>query len=100
MLNLSPNTQKPTVYTNFLLGSRTCFFLFSVTYLGQAKVFGCWALELGLHFAFHLYSKERLAWHGMAWSLWFCTLHNVLAIGRPGVSNCTLSFVMQRACFT
>jgi hypothetical protein len=95
MLNLSPNTQKPTVYTNFLLGSRTCFFLFSVTYLGQAKVFGV----LGLHFAFHLYSKECLAWHSMAWSLRFCTLHNVLAIGRPGFSNCTLSFVMKRAFF-
>jgi len=40
MLNLSPNTQKPTVYTNFLLGSRTCFFLFSVTYFGQAMEFG------------------------------------------------------------
>jgi hypothetical protein len=72
MLNLSPNKQRPTVYTNFLLGSRTFFFLFSVGYLGQARVFGCWVLES--HFAFHLYSKESLAWHGMAWSLWFCTL--------------------------
>ena len=42
MLNLSPNTQKPTVYTNFLLGSRTCFLFLSfwVGHLGQAMEFG------------------------------------------------------------
>jgi hypothetical protein len=60
MLNLSPNTQKPTVYTNFLLGSRTCFFPFLGRSFWASE--GVWVLVLGSHFAFHLYSEE--IWHG------------------------------------
>jgi hypothetical protein len=66
MLNLSPNKQRPTVYTNFLLGSRTFFFFFSVGYLGQAKVFGCWILGFGIAFCFSLVQQGKfgMAWHG------------------------------------
>jgi hypothetical protein len=70
--------QKPTVYTNFLLGSRTCFFLLGSAILGKRRCLGAgfWVLES--HFALCLYSKELLAWHSMARSLCFYTLPNYL----------------------
>jgi hypothetical protein len=67
MLNLSPNTQKPTVYTNFLLGSRTCFFLF-FGHLSWASE-GVWVLGFGIGIAFCFSPVQQgtfgMAWHGM-----------------------------------